>query len=107
MVRRNTIHQRGIASKVLIGEKEHAFSLVKGPLHDRRSVGRGTDNTAVTSTECFQICRRVHVGDGYNRGILSKQVGKSLPAFLYLRDIRHIGHRAAGSGIWKDNFLLG
>src|SRR5579884_4249854 len=91
---------------MFIGKEKDALTATEGPFDDRRSVGRCTDDTAVATTESFEIGSRVDIGDRNNACVIPKHFCQHLPALLDLGNISHIGHGAACSGIGQDDLLL-
>jgi hypothetical protein len=59
----------------------------------------------VAAAECFEVRRRVHVGDWDRR--FTADAADIGPAGLHVVDGRHIGHRAAGGQVRQDYLLVG
>src|SRR6266567_116861 len=54
----------GVAAKMLVGEKEHFFAALEGPLHDGGGVRTGTNRAALLAGEGLDRGGGIHVGDG-------------------------------------------
>ena len=100
----------GVASQMLVGKKEDLTVACKGPLHGRASVAAGAHCSAALAHKGLDDRRRIHVGQ--RRDALPVVAGQSqayklLPGIFHLRDIGHIGHRAARIQVRQYHLLLG
>jgi hypothetical protein len=91
---------------MFIREEQYSFAMTESPVYDRRGIGRGTYNTAITPTKGFEVGRRVHIGHGNNASVFSQCLVEHLPAFLNFGNVRHIGHGAARGRIGQDDALV-
>ncbi len=57
LLQRDVHHQTGIATQMLVGEKQHLFAPGKAPLQYSAGVGTGADNATVLAAETFQVRR--------------------------------------------------
>src|SRR5256885_389609 len=93
---------------MLVREKQKFGRLGESPLECARGVGRCADHALTFSTKSFDRRGGIHVRNRCNAcaGIIS-QAGSNqlLPAILYLRDFRHVGHGASGVEIRKNGDL--
>ena len=102
----------GVAPEVLVGEEQHALTPLERPLEHRLRVRRRTHDAAVAAAEGLQRGRRVHIGDGDDRGaairVRFRPVDRQqfLPGRLDAVDVGHVGHRASGGEVREDHALL-
>ena len=87
---------------MLIGKEEHPPPAGERPLEDRAGVGRSADDAAAAAAKRLQIGRRVHIRD--RSDFLDVDRLRQLrPAVFDVFDRGHVGHRAAGGKIGKDD----
>ena len=89
---------------MLVGQEEDALAAGKGPLEGGAGVGRGADQSAALAAEGLDGGGGVHVGER-NSLIREAEAFERLPAGFHLRDLRHIGHGAAGVEVGQDDLL--
>src|SRR6267378_2568653 len=95
----------GITAKVFVGEEENFFAGLEGPLHDGGGVGTGADRAAILAGKGLDGRGRVHVGDGDDFPRIDER-RELAPASFHLADVGHIGHRATGVEVGKNDGLV-
>src|ERR1043165_3392700 len=97
----------GVAPQVLVWEEEELVGLLQILLEERHGVRGGADHAAALAAEGFDRGAGVHVGDGDDLELVEHAYATELlPGVLDLFGGRHVGHRAARSEVWQDNFLV-
>src|SRR5690349_6214036 len=91
---------------MFIGKETDALTMTEGPFDDRRSIGGGTDDSAIATTESVEIGSIVDIAVMNNTLVISKHFRQHVPAVAVLVSISEIGHGAVGSGIGRDDLLL-
>src|SRR6266567_2808662 len=95
----------GVAAKMLVGEKEHFFAALEGPLHDGGGVRTGTNRAALLAGEGLDRGGGIHVGDGNDLARIEER-RKLVPTGFHLADVGHIGHGTASVEVGQDDHLV-
>jgi excinuclease ABC subunit C len=102
----------GVASEVLVGKEQHLVTALRAaveaerPPKHRAGVRGGADGSAAVSDKCLQRRRGVHVGDRDDPLDVDEPC-QLLEDLLDVICVGHVGHRAAGTEIGQDDYLVG
>src|SRR5882757_273297 len=95
----------GVASEVLVGKEENFFAILESPIHDASGVGTGANRAAMLSGKGFDGRGRVHICDRDDFARIEER-RELAPAGFHLADVGHVGHRAAGVQVGKNDGLV-
>ena len=102
LLQRNAHRPGRVPAQVLIGEEQHAAAPGERPIERGPGVGRRADDAAVPAAKRLQAGRRIDVGDRH-QVVGVDHLGQLPPAVFDLRDVGHVGQRAAGGQVGQDH----
>jgi len=95
----------GVASEVLVGKEENFFAILEAQFMTPAAVGTGANRAAMLSGKGFDGRGRVHICDRDDFARIEER-RELAPAGFHLADVGHVGHRAAGVQVGKNDGLV-
>ena len=90
---------------MLVRQKENALAARESPLKGGAAIGRSAYQPAALAAKRLDGGCGVHVGQRDHVRRQSEPLER-FPASFHLRDLRHVGHRAAGVQVRQDDLLF-
>ena len=96
----------GVAPEMLVGEKQHLFTLLERPLDDLAGIRRGAYQTPVPATKGLQVSGGIDIGDRRDVLVRIEHLAQFAPSALDLGEIGHVGHGTAGGQVGQNRNLF-